>query len=107
MVIENKLDTPLQKEDEEPISEKLTEIRAKRKEKTTNEYIDEEDENPQKLRRSFRLRGMMKKTLVKETGIINVEDEETPVQTPVDRFPLHRHFSYCVTCCIIGFTENQ
>ena len=27
MVIENKLDTPLQKEDEELISEKLTEIR--------------------------------------------------------------------------------
>ena len=93
MVIENKLDTPLQEEDEEPISEKLTEIRkyirAKRKEKTASEYTDEEDENPPKLRRISRLRGMMKKTLVKEIGIINVEDEETLIQTPVDRSPLH------------------
>ena len=76
------------------ISEKFTkirkQIRVKRKEKITSEYTDEENENPPKLRISSRLKGIMKNTLVKNTGIINVEDEETPVQTPIDRSPLHQ-----------------
>ena len=59
MVIENKPDTPPQEEDEEIISEKLTEIkkqiRARGKEKKASEGIDKEDENPPKLRRSSRL----------------------------------------------------
>ena len=92
--VENKHDTSSQEESEELISEKLTkirkQIRVKRKEKITSKYTDEENENPPKLRRSSRLKGIMKKTLVKNTWIINVEDEETPVQTPVDRSPLHQ-----------------
>ena len=92
--VENKHDTLSQEESEELIYEKLEkfrkQVRVKRKEKITSKYTDEENENPLKLRRSSRLKGIMKKTLVKNIEIINIEDEETLVQTPVDRSPLHQ-----------------
>lgn len=69
----------------------MKQIRNKRKEELTSECAEEKDKNPPKLRRISRLKGMVKKTCIKETGVINIEEEETPIQSPVDRCPLHQY----------------
>lgn len=93
--VEIKHDTSTQEDSEEVISKKFAkirkQIRVKRKEKLTSECAKEKDENPPKLRRSSKLKGMVKKTWIKETGVINIEEEETPIQTPVDRSLLHQY----------------
>jgi len=70
-ITENKPKSPLQQDDEQPIFEKLIEIRKqiKRKEKIGKEKkgTKEENINPLQLRRSSRLRGMVKKVSSKET----------------------------------------
>ena len=53
-----------------------------KKEKIIRNYAKERGEGPSKLRRSHKLRGILKKKGVKQTGIIDIEDEETPT----DRF---------------------
>ena len=67
----NKPESSLQKDDEKLISEELTEIRKqiKRKEKIGKEKKDTKEENtsPLQLRRSSRLRRMVKKVSSKGT----------------------------------------
>lgn len=84
-ITKNITESSLQQDDEQPISEKLTEIRKqiKRKEKIGKEKKGTKEENikPLQLRRSSRLRGMVKKVSSKETEFINLEGE-TPVSSP-------------------------
>ena len=42
-------------------------------------YAKERGEGPSQPRRSHRLRGILKKTEVRQTRIINIEDEEKPI----------------------------
>lgn len=57
----------------------------------TGECAEEKNENPTKLRRSSRLNDIVKKIGIKERGVINIEEEETPKKIPVDRSPLHQY----------------
>ena len=69
-------------------------LKNQRKEELKNECVEGEDvknENPPKLRRSSRLKGMMKKTCIKGTEIIDIEEEEISIQTPVDRSPIYQY----------------
>ena len=66
----------------------MAEIKKKlKKEKIIRKCAKERGEGPSKLRRSHRLRGILKKTGVKQTGIIDIEDEETPI----DRSPEYQY----------------
>ena len=49
-----------------------------KKEKMIRRYAKERGEGPSQPRQSHRLRGILKKTEVRQMGIINIEDEETP-----------------------------
>ena len=50
-------------------------------------YAKERGEGPSQPRRSHRLRGILKKMGTRQTGIINIEDEETPTA----RSPEHQY----------------
>ena len=77
--VEIKTGKSIQEDSEEIISEKLDEIKKQlKKENIIRKYAKERGEGPSQLRRSHRLRGILKKTGVRQTGIINIEDEETP-----------------------------
>lgn len=82
-ITENTPESPLQPDDEQPISEKLIEIKRqiKGKGKIGKEKKGVKEENIKPLRRSSRLRGMVKKVSSKETDFINLEGE-TPVSSP-------------------------
>ena len=57
----------------------MTEIKKQlKKEKMIRRYAKERGEGPSQPRRSHMLRGILKKTEARQTGIINIEDEETP-----------------------------
>ena len=82
----------MQRDDEKLISEELIEIRKKikargkiRKEK---KVTNEENVSPPQLRRSFRLRGLVKETSSKGTKFINL-DEETLEPSPVNISSTH------------------
>ena len=65
--IEIKTDKTIQEDSEEIISEKLAEIKKQlKKEKIIRKYAKERGEGLSKLRRSHRLRGILKKTGVKK-----------------------------------------
>ena len=49
-----------------------------KRERLIIKYAKERGEGPSQPRRSHRLRGILKKTGVRQMGIINIEDEETP-----------------------------
>ena len=92
--IEDRLASPLQKNDENLISAELTKNKKQGKvkaggkiEKRSKVTIRENLNSPQ-LRRSSRLRGSMKKTLPKETEFISL-DEETPIPSPINILPPH------------------
>lgn len=81
----NKPESSLQQDNEKLIYEELTEIRKqiKRKEKIIKKKKGTKEENisPPQLRRSSRVRGMVKKISSKGIEFINLE-EETPVPSP-------------------------
>ena len=57
----------------------MTEIKKHlKKEKMIRRYAKERGEGPSQPIRSHRLRGILKKTGVRQMRIINIEDEETP-----------------------------
>ena len=72
----DKIDKPVQESSEEVILEKLTRIKSQLKaEKIIKESVIEKGEGSSQLRRSHRLKGKLKKTSIKQTGVINIEDE--------------------------------
>ena len=67
------------------ISEKLVQIKKQlKKERVIRKFAREKGEGPSQPRRSHRLRGILKKIGVKKTGVINIEDEETPTEQDFD-----------------------
>jgi len=76
-----KIDKPVQESSEEVILEKLTRIKSQLKaEKVIKDSVIEKGEGSSQLRRSHRLKGKLKKTSIKQTGVINIEDEETSME---------------------------
>ena len=76
----------IQEDNEEMISEKLAQIKKQlKKERIIKRYAKERGEGPSQPRRSHRLRGILKKTKVRQTGIINIKDEETPEIDPAQQ----------------------
>lgn len=75
----------IQESSEEMISEKLVQIKKQlKKERIIRKFAREKGEGPSQPRRSHRLRGILKKKKVKQTGVINIEDEETPTEEDFD-----------------------
>ena len=76
----------IQEDSEEMISEKLAQIKKQlKKERIIRKYAKDRGERPSQPRQSHRLRGILKKTEVRQTGIINIEDEETPEIDPAQQ----------------------
>jgi len=90
ITIENRPESSLRKDDENLISEELTEIKKQIKERgkirKEKKVTNEENVSPPQLRRSSRLRGLVKKTSSKGTKFINL-DEETLEPSPVKHSP--------------------
>ena len=67
------------------ISEKLVQIKKQlKKERVIRKFAREKGEGPSQPRRSHILRGIIKKTKFKQTGVINIEDEETITEEDFD-----------------------
>ena len=67
------------------ISEKLVQIKKQlKKERIIRKFARGKGEGPSQPRRIHRPRGILKKTKVKQTGVINIEDEETPTEQDFD-----------------------
>lgn len=78
-------DKTIQESSEEMISEKLVQIKKQIKEKRIIRRVArEKGEGPSQPKRSHRLRGILKKTKVKQIGVINIEEEETPTEENFD-----------------------
>ena len=70
------IDKTIQESSEEIISEKLTQIKRQlKKERVIRKSATEKGEGSSQPRRSHRLRGKLRKTQIKQTGVINIEDE--------------------------------
>ena len=81
----NETGKTIQESNEEMISEKLAQIKKQlKKERIIRKFSREKGEGPSQPRRSHRLRGILKKKKVKQTGVINIEDEETPTEEDFD-----------------------
>ena len=69
----------IQEDSEEMIFEKLAQIKKQlKKERIIRKYAKDRGEGPSQSRWSHKLRGILNKTEVRQTGIIKIEDEETP-----------------------------
>ena len=107
----------MQKDDEKVNSEELREIRkqikARGKIRKEKQVTNEENVSPPQLRRSSRLRGLVKKTSSKGTKFINL-DEETLEPSPVNissthspqNSPIH-HFEGSLSIRSIGMDLVQ
>ena len=63
----------------------MTQIKRQlKKEKVIKKSAMEKGEGSSQPRRSHRLKGKLKKTLIKQTGVINIEDEETSIEKDVE-----------------------
>ena len=79
------IDKPVEESSEEIILEKLTQIKRQLKEgKVIKKSAMEKGEGSSQPRRSHILKGKLKKTQIKQTGVIDIEDEETSMEEDVE-----------------------
>ena len=63
----------------------MTQIKKQlKKEKVIRKSATEKGEGSSHPRRSHRLKGKLRKTQIKQTGVINIEDEETSIEEDVE-----------------------
>ena len=78
-------DKAIQDSSEEIISEKLTQIKRQLKEeRVIRKFATEKGEGASQPRRTHSIRGELRKTKIKQIGVINIEDEETSIEEDVE-----------------------